>query len=74
MATRIRWRLNDPAAENAQRWTKVHLFSRHGDDLTKCHLRIPEFAYMVDIDDQIPSDATACKRCIQAQESLSGIE
>jgi len=59
----IRWRLNDPADEWTTRWTKVHRVSLHANDLTACHMAIPEYPYMTDRDDQIPEDAPRCKRC-----------
>jgi hypothetical protein len=65
---RIRWRLNDPAEEARQRWTKVHHVSIHADDLTACHIIIPEHPYMVDRDDQIPTGAALCKRCEHSDE------
>jgi len=65
---RIRWRLNDPAEENRQRWTKVHRVSFHAADLTACHILIPEHAYMVDRNEWIPDDAPECQRCKAAQE------
>ncbi len=68
MASKLRWRLNDPSEENRQRWTKVHLVSFHANDLTACHMLIPEHPYMVDYDDQIPADADRCKRCATANE------
>jgi hypothetical protein len=61
--TLVRWRLNDPGEENRVRWSKVHTVSLHADDLTACHILIPEHPYMEDRDDQIPSDAERCKRC-----------
>jgi hypothetical protein len=62
----IRWRLNDPGDENRQRWTRVHRLSAHAEDLTRCHIIIPEQPYMVDRDEQIPDGALACKRCATA--------
>jgi hypothetical protein len=59
----IRWRLNDPADEWRQRWTRVHRVSFHAADLTACHIVIPESPYMVDRDEQIPTGAPHCKRC-----------
>lgn len=64
MNTTIRWRLNDPAEERAVRWSRVHRVSLHADDLTACHLLIPEHPYMVDRDDDIPEAAPRCKRCL----------
>lgn len=66
--TMIRWRLNDPAKENRQRWTKAHRVSFHASDLTACHQRIPEHPYMMDTDDQIPADWPACQRCQAAND------
>lgn len=65
---RIRWRLNDPAEENRQRWTKVHRVSVHASDLTACHIIIPENAYDVAYDEWIPDDAIECKRCRKSNE------
>jgi hypothetical protein len=59
----VRWRLNDPAEENRQRWTRVHRVSIHAADLTVCHIVIPEHPYMLDADGQIPTGADRCKRC-----------
>ena len=64
----IRWRLNDPAQEWRQRWTKVHRVSFHANDLTVCHILIPEFPYDSEHDGQIPVDAIKCKRCLTANE------
>lgn len=66
MATRaqkVQWRLNDPGEESAQRWTKVHRVSLQADDLTMCHMRIPEHPYMMDFDEDVDPDAPVCKRC-----------
>lgn len=64
----VRWRLNDPAEENKQRWTKTHKVSFHASDLTACHQLIPEYPYMMDTDDQIPQDWPVCKRCQTSNE------
>lgn len=59
----IQWRLNDPTEENRQRWTKVHTVSLHYDDLTACHIKIPEFPYDARRDEWISEAAPRCKRC-----------
>ena len=59
----VRWRLNDPADEPRQRWTKVHKVSMHAADLTVCHQLIPDFPYMRDDTIHVPSDAPRCKNC-----------
>lgn len=59
----VRWRLNDPAEENRQRWTKVHTVSLHAEDLTACHIIIPEHPYMADWNEHVPDGAERCKRC-----------
>lgn len=66
--TLISWRLNDPADEWRQRWTKVHLVSVHAEDLTACHLEIPRYPYDVARDEWIPTARPRCKRCLAASE------
>jgi hypothetical protein len=59
----IQWRLNEPIEANGQRWSKVHTVSLHADDLTACHIKIPEFPYDARRDEWIPEAAPRCKRC-----------
>jgi hypothetical protein len=61
----VQWRLNEPIEENSQRWTKVHRISRHADDLTACHIKIPEHPYDTHYDNWIPEGAPRCKRCLK---------
>jgi hypothetical protein len=61
----IRWRLNDLGEENRVRWTKVHRVSIHANDLTACHMIIPDQPYMADRNDQIPDGLPMCKRCLR---------
>lgn len=58
---RIQWRLNDPAAEAAERWTRSHVTNT--GKKTRCGIVIPEFAYMTNEDDQIGSGVECCARC-----------
>jgi len=74
MSDTIRWRLNDPAVEWRQRWTRVHVVSRHASDLTACHRLIPEHAYVEERNADIPGDAPRCRRCVSAVGSLTGVE
>ena len=75
---RIRWRLNDPAEESAQRWTAVHILHPgtaaratgnfgelvpSDDEITLCGRTVPEWAYMTDRDDQIPFGCFTCEPC-----------
>lgn len=57
----IRWRLNDPAEEQAERWTKVH--RTQTGRKTFCGITIPELPYMADEDEQIPAAVPSCTRC-----------
>ena len=58
---RIRWRLNDPAEENRERWTRTHITNTSVTD-TLCGLAVP-FAYMQDMNSDIPKEWPFCKRC-----------
>lgn len=75
---KIRWRLNDPAEENTQRWTLVHVLhpgtaatasGQFGvlipsdDEVTLCGMTVPQHAYMEDRDEQIPQGCMTCFRC-----------
>jgi hypothetical protein len=64
----VQWRLNDLGEENRQRWTRVHRVSFHAEDLTRCHIVIPEHPYMMNRDEWIPTDAPRCKRCAAVDE------
>jgi hypothetical protein len=64
----IRWRLNDPAVEWRQRWTKVHRVSFHNDDLTRCHIKIPEHPYDQERGTSLPEALPRCKRCTTVDE------
>jgi hypothetical protein len=58
---RIQWRLNDPAAEDRERWTRSHVTETGRK--TRCGLSIPEVAYMTNEDDQIGAGVLKCLRC-----------
>ena len=59
----IRWRLNDPAEESRQRWTRGHFLDTAGATTTLCGLPVPDLPYMEDRDEQIPDGAYYCERC-----------
>lgn len=64
---KTRWR-SDDLAESSRAWrpmsdwTKVHV-TNTATTKTLCGLHVPEYPYLQDINDQIPTDAPMCKRC-----------
>ena len=58
----IRWRLNDPAIEWRQRWTRVHVVDATNDARTLCGVTLPD-AY--DTDYAPAAGLDKCKRCAQ---------
>lgn len=60
---RLRWRLNDPAEENRERWTRVHRAIGDMSPKALCGVAIPEHPYMADYNADIPDGAPDCRSC-----------
>lgn len=60
----IRWRLNDPAEENRERWSKVHCASashRHDSNVKAfCGVKVPDYPY----DSEYDREPITCKTCL----------